>query len=705
MGTLQKLLRQTDVILGVGILAVVTMLILPIPHWLLDISLVFTFGASIMILLSAVNVEDPLQFSVFPSLLLITTLFRLSLSIAATKLILGTGAAGRVIETFGNFVMGGNFVVGFVAFLILVIVQFIVITNGAGRVSEVVARFTLDAMPGKQMAIDADLAAGLIDEITARARRKQIKQEADFYGAMDGASKFVKGDAIAALLIIAVNIIGGFVVGYMRGEGDFMTILKTYSLLSVGEGLVSQIPALLISTSSGLLVTRTGQERSMGSAVIGQLFNQPKAIFSTGVALACFSLIPGFPSLIFLTIGGALIMLSQFITKNHEALSLVEPLTATATTLSAPSLQEPEAKSPSPTVMSPEAVLPLLVVDPLEIEIGYGLTRLADARAGGDLPERVSSTRRQIALELGFVMPSVRIRDSLSLSANEYTIKVRGEEVARTEIQPNMILAINSGAVIQPISGIHTQEPVFGLDALWIEPHMREQAERSGYTVIEPTAMITTHLSEIIKTHAAELLSRQDVQTLIENVKQQNQTVVEELIPNIMHVGDVQKVLQHLLRERVPIRDMVTILETLADFGTRIKDHEQLGEIVRAAIARTITRQYLDNNGKLYCVTLEPMLEKSLSEQVQQTTAGSFLAMEPQEQQLFINHVRRVSEQAMAKGYQPIILCSSHLRLSLRRLIERYLPTLPVLAYNEVTAKAQVEFIDQLQSPSIVAAA
>ncbi|HRI42560.1 MAG TPA: flagellar biosynthesis protein FlhA [Fimbriimonadaceae bacterium] len=683
MTTLQKILKHTDLLLGFGLLVVVAMLILPLPHWALDTGLVIAIAASVMILLMSVNASDPLQFSVFPSLLLITTLFRLALSVAATKLILGTGAAGHVIETFGNFVMGGDPVVGFVAFLILVIIQFIVITNGAGRVSEVVARFTLDAMPGKQMAIDADLAAGLIDEDQARERRKAVKQEADFYGAMDGASKFVKGDAIAAILIIAVNIIGGFVVGFMRGGGDAMTILKTYSLLSVGEGLVAQVPALLISTASGLLVTRAGQERSMGGAVIDQVLGQPKAIGTAAAALAVFAFVPGFPAMVFLGVAGVLFGVYRYVGRQR---AMMESLPSTK--------EEPKGAHPT----GPEAVLPLLGVDPLEIEIGYGLTRLADARAGGDLPDRVTATRRQIALELGFVMPSVRIRDSVALQSNEYVLKVRGEEVARGSAEPGLLMAINSGQAMAPVVGVRTTEPVFGLEATWVEPALREQAERSGYTVVEPSAVIATHLSEVVKSHAPELLSRQDVATLIDHAKQLNQQVVDEAVPALFSVGEVQKVLQHLLRERVPIRDMVTVLETMADYGSRVKDPDQLGELVRSAIARTITRQYVDHENKLYCITLESTLERTLTEALQQTAGGLVLALEPVEQQQIIGALKEEGERAMAQGLTPVLLCSSQLRLPVRRLLERYLPALHVMAYNEVAARAEVEFVGQVKA-------
>jgi flagellar biosynthesis protein FlhA len=686
MATLQKLLKHTDLMLGVGLFAIVAMLVLPLPHWLLDLGLVGAMAMALIILLVSVNVSDPLEFSVFPSVLLLTTLYRLALSIAATKLILGTGSAGHVIETFGNFVMGGDFVVGFVAFIILMIVQFIVITNGAGRVSEVVARFTLDAMPGKQMAIDADLGAGLIDEEGARARRQHVKREADFYGAMDGASKFIKGDAIASILITVVNIIGGFAVGFMRGQGDPLQVLQTYALLSVGEGLVSQLPALLISTASGLMVTRAGQEKSMGSEVTKQVLGQPKAIGLAGITLTAMAFVPGFPMLMFMAAGGLCFFAYRVLGKDQARVAK-EAKDKKAEGAKAPA----HAAAPD----SPVTVLPPL--NPVEIEIGHALTRLADVRVGGDLSDRVKATRSQIGLELGYVMPMVRIRDSVHIGAREYVVKIRGEEVARGEIVPDGLLAVDSGAVLTPVLGTPTKDPVFNLDALWISDRLREQAERSGYTVIEPSAVISTHLSEVVKQYAAELLSRQDVVALLDKAKEENAAVVDELVPNVLNVGDVQKVLQHLLRERVPIRDLVTILETMADYGSRTKDPEQLGELVRSAIARTITRQFVDQDNRLYCLTLDPSLERALVESVNVTSMGSALILEPDRQRDLVSRLSGEMEAAMAQGYNVVLLCSSQLRLALRRLLERYLPTLSVLAYNEVAPKAEVEFVGQIK--------
>jgi flagellar biosynthesis protein FlhA len=686
MNAFARIFRQTDTLVGLGLLVVVTMLVVPLPDFVLDAALIVLMASSFVIVLTAVNVKDPLEFSVFPSLLLLQTVFRLALSIAATKLILGHGHAGQVIRTFGEFVLGGNIVVGFVSFLILMIVQFIVITNGATRVSEVVARFTLDAMPGKQMAIDADLAAGLIDEEDARRRRKHVKQEADFYGAMDGASKFVKGDAIAAVLIIAVNIVGGFAMGFMRGDGDVGTVLSTYAMLSVGEGLVTQIPALLVSTASGLLVTRSGQETGMGTAIVRQVAGQPRALVSTGVALAVLGFLPGFPTLLFLALGGGVALLGR----------------AASKAAAHPAVPAAKAK-PDAQASQGDAIMPLVSVDPLEIEIGYGLTRLADARAGGDLPQRVAATRRQTALDLGFVMPGVRIRDNATMESCSYAIKVRGETVAEGRAEPNMLLAIGRPANPELVPGLATTEPVFGLEAVWIDPQMRDQAERNGLTVVEPGAMVATHLAEVVRAHAAELLTRQDVADLLENAKSVDEAAVKDAVPAILSLGDLQKVLQHLLRERIPIRDFSTILETAADFAPKVSDPDQLGELVRAALGRTVTRQYLDAGRKLVCLTLDPALERSIQESLQQSAGGSILALEPSVVNHLVRDVEEAVEQAKAEGKSPVLLASVSIRLPLKRLLERHMPRLPVLAYNEVSSNAEVEIIGQVGAAAMAA--
>lgn len=682
MNSLTRIFRQTDNLIGLGLLLMVGMLVVPLPEFILDAGLVVMLAGAIIILLTTVNVKDPLEFSVFPSLLVVQTLFRLALSVAATKLILGNGHAGSVIQTFGEFVLGGNIVVGFVAFLILMIVQFIVITNGATRVSEVVARFTLDAMPGKQMAIDADLAAGLIDEEEARRRRLHVKQEADFYGAMDGASKFVKGDAIAAILIIVVNIVGGFALGFMRGDGDVATVLSTYAMLSVGEGLVSQIPALLVSTASGLLVTRAGQTTGMGSAVFTQLAGQSRALSTTGIALAGLGFLPGFPTLLFLAVGGGIFALGRSVGKKPPA----------------PAGEKKAAPATDPAQGGSGSILPLVTVDPLEIEIGYGLTKLADTRAGGDLPQRVSATRRQIALELGIVMPGVRIRDNAVLPTDAYVIKLRGETVAEGVIEASRLLAIGTPANPDLVPGFPTKEPVFGLDALWIDPEMRAQAERNNMTVVEPGAMIATHLGEVVRAHAADLLSRQDVADLLENAKQTDEAAVTDTVPGIVTLGELQKVLQHLLRERIPVRDMTTILETVADFAPKVGESDQLGELVRAALGRTVTRQYVDTERKLYCLTLEPALERQIQESIQQSASGSILALDPETVGVVVREATQAVEAAKAMGQSPVLLCSVSVRLPLRRMLDRHLPRLPLLAYNEVASTADVEIIGQIGS-------
>lgn len=682
MNSITRIFRQTDNLIGLGLLLMVGMLVVPLPEFVLDAGLVVMFAGAIVILLTTVNVKDPLEFSVFPSLLVVQTLFRLALSVAATKLILGHGHAGSVIRTFGEFVLGGNIVVGFVAFLILMIVQFIVITNGATRVSEVVARFTLDAMPGKQMAIDADLAAGLIDEEGARRRRLHVKQEADFYGAMDGASKFVKGDAIAAILIIVVNIVGGFVLGFMRGDGDVATVLSTSAMLSVGEGLVSQIPALLVSTASGLLVTRAGQSTGMGATLVQQISAQSRALSTTGVALAGLGFLPGFPTLLFLCVGGGIFALGRSAGKKPPA----------------PSQDKKPAQAADPSPTGSGSILPLVTVDPLEIEIGYGLTKLADARAGGDLPQRVSATRRQIALELGIVMPGVRIRDNAVLPTDAYVIKLRGETIVEGRIEANRLLAIGTPVNPDLVPGFPTKEPVFGLDALWIDEEMRGQAERNGLTVVEPGAMIATHLGEVVRNHAADLLSRQDVADLLENAKQTDEAAVTDTVPGIVSLGELQKVLQHLLRERIPVRDLTTILETVADFAPKVNDPDQLGELVRAALGRTVTRQHLDSERKLYCITLEPVLERQIQESLQQSASGSALALDPDTVAAIIQEAAQTVDAAKSEGKSPVLLCSVSVRLPLRRLFDRHLPRLPILAYNEVASTADVEIIGQIGS-------
>jgi flagellar biosynthesis protein FlhA len=679
-GLVARLTSQTDVIIPFVIIAVMAMLILPMPEWMLDFCLLLNISGAVIILLTSIYASTPLDFSVFPALLLITTLYRLALEISALKLIIGNnGNAGAVINAFGQVVLGGNYVVGIIVFAILVIVQFVVITAGAGRVAEVAARFTLDAMPGKQMAIDADVNAGVINQEQARIRRRTIEREADFYGAMDGASKFVRGDAIAAIVIIVLNIVGGFAMGLVNGKTDVLTTLRTYTLATVGEGLVAQIPALLISTASGLMVTRAAGEGGMSREVLKQLLGSPKPLLIAAGLLLCF--IPlGFPVIqtlmVVAAIGGSgLVML-----KNQQ------------TALAASVLEENKPPA-SKAASAPESVLPLLTVDILELEIGYGLMSLVDSKAGGDLLDRITMIRRQSALELGLVIPSIRIRDNLQLKANDYAVKLKGAVVATGAIQPNSLMIMDPGTVIDPIiDGTPTKEPAFGLPAQWIPQRLRERAEIAGYTVVEPSSAVATHLTEIIKAYAAEILNRQDTQALIDNVKKTSPAVVEELIPSMMSLGEVQKILQHLLRERISIRNLVAILESLADNAGKTKDVDQLGEMVRIALARSICKQYVDENTRaLHCITLDPHVEQMLIEKVQ--LGMNQLILEPSVVRKLMQELTKQTERIVSLGYPPVLLSMHGLRLPLRRLTERNLPQLVIISYNEIVPQTDVRAI------------
>lgn len=683
---LQRITRSTDVVLAVLLILVLGMLIVPLPEWLLDLLLVVDIGGSALILLSAFYTVEPLQFSIFPSLLLIMTLFRLALDVAATKLILGTGHAGEVISAFGKFVVGGNYIVGIIAFLILVVVQFVVITNGAGRVAEVAARFTLDAMPGKQMAIDADLNAGLINEAEAKERRKQIELEADFYGAMDGASKFVRGDAIAAILIILINIVGGFALGLSRG-GDVMSVLQSYTLLTIGEGLVSQIPALLISTATGLIVTRAGSEKPIAQAFFQQLFQGTRPLFIVSGLLMLLALLPGFPKFQLVLMaaaagGGALFLTKQLEVEKQRAQRESEKQKLAATT--APK--------------GPEAVLPLLNVETIELELGSGLVPLALPEEGGDLAERVGGVRKQIALEMGIVLPTVRIRDNLQLRPNQYQIKIKGAPVATHELLLGHILALDTGMVRQQFEGIPTIEPAMGTPAIWINRALKDRAEMAGYITVDPATVLVTHLTEVIKSHAAELLTRQETQKLIDQVRKTDEAVVNELIPNVLTLGEVQKVLQCLLKERVGIRDLTTILETLADYAPRSRDIDSLNEFVRGALARQICRQYQDEDGVLRVITIASALEQELRGAVQPTPTGLMLAIDPQLAQAILRSLKEAVERASEEGHSPVLLCSGQIRLPLKRLIERSLPQLAVLAYTEIVPGVEVEVVGNVEA-------
>jgi flagellar biosynthesis protein FlhA len=669
-------MKVKDLTVLIGIIGIVLMMIVPIPVMLLDVLLVINITLAIIILLVAMNTQEALQFSIFPSLLLITTLFRLALNVSTTRNILAHGHAGEVVHTFGSFVAAGNLVVGFVVFLILVIVQFIVITKGSERVAEVAARFTLDAMPGKQMSIDADLNAGLINEQQARDRRNKIEKEADFYGAMDGASKFVKGDAIASIIILIVNLIGGFILGMMAGK-SFSESASLYTILSIGDGLVSQIPALLISTASGLIVTRASSEGNLASDLTSQLFAYPKLMY---IAAGTLLLLGTFtPIGIFSTypLAGLLIFAAMKMSGNLRRKQELS--------------HQLEEEQQIEEVRSPESVVSLLQVDPIEFEFGYGLIPLADSGQGGDLLDRIILIRRQCALELGIVVPVIRIRDNIQLKPNEYVIKIRGNSVARGELLLNHYLAMSPGFEDDAVSGIETVEPAFGLPAIWIDDAMKERAEMSGYTVVDPPSVVATHLTEVIKRHAHELIGRQETRALVDNVKETYPALVEELVPAILSIGDIQKVLAKMLREKISVRDMVTILETLADFGSYTKDPDILTEYVRQALSRQITQQYAPEGDALKVITVGPTLERKIAESVQQTEQGSYLALDPSSSQM-IHH--RISEQvtkAVQSGQQPVILTSPTIRMYLKQLLERTLQDVPVLSYSELEPNVEIQ--------------
>ncbi|MBI5876860.1 MAG: flagellar biosynthesis protein FlhA [Chloroflexi bacterium] len=667
--------RFSDIFLAAAVLFVVAMMIIPLPQSLLDLLLAMNLGLAITVLLISMYTREPLQFSSFPSLLLLLTLYRLGLNVSATRLILLQGHAGKVIEAFGNFVMGGNYVVGIVVFLILMIIQFIVITNGAGRVAEVAARFTLDAMPGKQMSIDADLNAGLLNEDQARKRRQAIEQEADFYGAMDGASKFVKGDAIASIAIVLVNILGGFAIGVIQLNMPLAQALQTYTLLTVGEGLVAQIPALLISTASGIIVTRVGSESHLGADVGKQLSSNPRVLGMVSALLCAFSLVPGLPMLPFLSIGGLVGVLAFVVRRSQAAQALAD--------------SQPETARPADAAQADD-MQSLLQVDPLEVEIGFGLVPLANPGAESSLLNRVSAIRRQTAIDLGIILPKIRVRDNLRLEAQQYVFKLRGEEIARGELMTNYFLAIASTGSSERLEGIDTTEPAFGLPAKWISAGQKAAAELGGYTVVDPLSVLTTHLSEVIKRHAADILGRQDVQTLLDNLKTKYPSILDHLVPEPISLSDMHKVLRNLLRERVSVRDLVTVLETLAAHAPESKDTDYLTERVRQGLARSLSNQYRDSDGMVHALTLNPNVENLLAASMSTDPQAKRVRMEPSVAQSLIERTGQAMERLAAQGRQPLVLCSAAVRLPFRRLTERSLPNLAVLSYSEIVPQVEV---------------
>ncbi|MDR9757540.1 MAG: flagellar biosynthesis protein FlhA [Thermacetogeniaceae bacterium] len=666
--------RYGDLLVAVFIVFSVMMMIIPLPASLLSFLLIINITLSLLILLVALFTQEVLDFSVFPALLLVMTLFRLCLNISTTRLILLHAYAGEVIQKFGGFVIGNNPVVGFIIFLILVVIQFIVITKGAERVSEVAARFTLDAMPGKQMSIDADLSAGLISENEAKDRRAKIQQEADFYGAMDGASKFVRGDAIAAIVIVVINIVGGFLIGLVQKGMDFQQALQTYTVLTVGDGLVTQIPALLVSTSAGIIVTRAAADSTFGIDLTKQLFSYPRAMAIAG-GLLLFLGVCGLPFMPILIISGTLFGMSYLLNR-----SLVNARIEEEERIRAREFEEAK---------KPEHVFSLVQVDPLEVELGYNLLPLVDEKQEGDLLDRIVLIRRQIALDFGFIVPPIRLRDNMQLSPNDYVIKVKGVEVGKGNLVLNHCLVLGPD-VQEKMEGIKTTDPTFGLPALWIPVSRKEEAELTGYTVVDTISVLATHLTEIIKKYAHEILSRQDVQNLLDHTKKTSPAVVNELYPELLNLGEIQKVLGNLLREGVAIRDLVTILEALSDAARVTKVPELLTEYVRQSMGRQIVAPYLVDY-KLFVLTLDPELDQVIKDGIQQTEQGSFLALEPQTTQKLLSRLVDWTGRVMNAGHQPVVLCSPVVRFHLKRLTEKMIPNLIVLSYNEILPDINVE--------------
>ncbi len=683
LDTVRRGLRHTDLLAAIAVVMVVTMLVVPLPSALLDLLITLNISAALTIVVATMYLSKALDFSAFPSLLLLSTMFRLAINVSVTRLILTTGDAGSVVKAFGSFVVSGNVVVGLVIFLILVVIQFVVVTNGAGRVAEVGARFTLDAMPGKQMAIDADLNAGLITDEQARNRRKEIAQEADFYGAMDGASKFVKGDAMAAVIITAINLIGGIVVGMLQHHLSFSEATHQFSLLTVGDGLAAQIPALLISVATGIIVTRAASDRDLGSDIANQILRQRKAPLVAAAAICLFALVPGLPKLPFLVIGGILGAIGWSVRNGMPGEQDSEQTAAPPAT----------AALPAGGAASEEA-LGRLSVDALELAIGFGLVPLVDGGSGGALLRRVSMIRRQIAGELGIVIPAVRIHDELGMDSHEYLLKVRGSEVARGRIMPGHLLAMDPGDAVGGLQGIPTEEPAFGLAAVWVHESARAEAETLGYTVVDAESMIVTHLTETIRSHAAELLSRQDVKTLLDQLKETNAAVVEEIVPEVLSLGEIQRVLQALLSEGVAVRDLGTIMEAIGDKARITRDTGLLTEYARQALGRAITAPHLDEHLCLRAITLDPAIEQEVATSITQTTDGEYLAIDPPRAQAIVGALRAQVDHATAGGGRgAVLLCSARVRRHLRRLIAQAQPHLPVCSYNEIAPGINVETI------------
>ncbi|NPV60515.1 MAG: flagellar biosynthesis protein FlhA [Actinobacteria bacterium] len=675
----EKLGRYSDFLMAGIVVLIIVMIIVPLSPFILDLLVVFNFCLSMVVMLVTMYTQEPLHFSVFPTLLLIATLFRLAINIALTRLILVRGFAGSMVNSFGHFVIGGNIVVGLVVFFIIVVVQFVVITSGANRVAEVAARFTLDAMPGKQMSIDADLNAGLISEEEARKRRQDVGKEADFYGAMDGASKFVKGDAIAAIVVVFINLLGGLAVGAFQMGMDLGTAVQTYSLLTIGAGLVIQIPALLVSTATGVIVTRAASDANLGSDLSMQLLRQPRALQLGALITGALAVLPGLPKIPLLVFAGSLYAVSLAMKRELEG----EP--------------EPEEELTQQPLSQEEELAGLIRVDPMALELGYDLVPLVDPNAGSDFMDRVVLVRKHIASELGIIVPPIRLRDNITLAPERYRILIRGVEVAGGELRLHGYLALESGLSEDMVPGTPTTEPAFGLPALWIEEEVVERAKAAGYTVVDPGSVLLTHLTETIRRHAADILSRQDTQALVDMVKESNPVAVEEAVPNLLTVGEVQRVLQGLLAEGVPTRDMVTILEILGDRAKMTKDTGMLVEYVRQGLARTIAGQYVAEDGKLHVLTLDPAVERAVIESLHQVNGEIVPGLDPGLAEAVITSLASRAEEAANRGFQPVLLCSSSVRRFVRRLTSRILARMPVLSYDELPPDLELENLGMVE--------
>ncbi len=677
---MKMLSKNSDFVLAGGVILILAMMIIPLPPLMLDVLLATNITIAILILTVSMYITHPLELSVFPGLLLILTIFRLSLNVASTRLILGEGYAGEVINAFGVFVVQGNYVVGFIIFIILVIIQFIVIVKGAGRIAEVAARFTLDAMPGKQMAIDADMNAGLITEDQARQRRREIAREAEFHGAMDGASKFVKGDAIAGLLINLVNIVGGFVIGIVQRGMPFTDALQNYTLLTVGDGLVSQIPALIVSTAAGMIVTRSASGTALDIEMRTQLLGKPKPLLIVSGALGLFAIVPGLPTIPFLLLAGLTgsIGFVNMRDSKHAALEKAKPST--------------------PATPKQEQIEDYLQVDPLEVEIGYGLISLVDETQGGDLFNRITNLRKQLAMDLGIIIPPVRVRDNLQLDPNQYVIKIRGNVVVTNTLMVDRLLAMNPGIVGEELKGIAAKEPAFGLSALWIGSHERDHAEMAGYTVVEPAAVLSTHLQEVLRRNCDKILGRQETKKLIENLKKEYPAIVEEINPESLPFGTIQKVLQNLLREGIPVRDLVTILESLCDYAKVTKNVDVLTEYVRHSLSDTIARMYKDGKGVLHAIAMDPRLEHVITNALQhQRESSPSLGLAPEIIEEIQKSLTTNVEMMMGAGYQPVVLCVATVRPYFYRLIRTSFPNVAVLSFTELPPETEIEFIGKLE--------